>query len=103
MLRRYVCNKYKSYSIRNHYFINGLFETEDPQVQKLIEHADGYGVFIHPVETKEEIATMRAKEKTAKVEPALEEPPPIAHQGARGTGTSSEQRRSQLIVVGNKN
>lgn len=42
----YVCNKYKSYSIRNLYFQNGLYETEDPEEQKLIESSDGFGVYI---------------------------------------------------------
>jgi len=51
MMRRYSCNKYKNYSIRSHYFVNGLFQTDDPSVQQLIENADGYGVFIHPVES----------------------------------------------------
>ena len=63
MLRHYSCNKYKSYSIRNHYFKNGLFETDDPDVQRLIEGADGYGVFIHPVETPQEIAAMKEIEE----------------------------------------
>lgn len=99
MLRHYCCNRYKSYSIRNHYFKNGLFETDDPDVQRLIETADGYGVFIHPVETAEEIATMKAIEEKAAQELGLpqEEEGPIATQGARSTVSDKGMRKGQLI------
>ena len=106
MKRVFVCNKYKSYSIRNHYFVNGRFETEDPAVQKLIEHADGYGVFIHPVETKEEIAEMKKQERAARksqfgVTETVEEPEQLAHQGARGTMTGKKER-GLMIIQGSK-
>ena len=104
MKRKYVCNKYKNYSIRNHYFHNGMFETDDPQVQALIESADGYGVFIHPCETKEEIAAMRAKEREARraavlreTMPEEEQPRAIAHQGARGSLASKAERGLMVI------
>src|SRR5689334_13797540 len=98
MIRHYACNKYRSYSIRNHYFVNGKFETDDPDVQRLIENADGYGVFIHPVETAEEIAAMKAIEDAAALsEPPAEELAPIAVQGARGTQAGKSARRGQVI------
>jgi len=101
MLRHYACNKYKSYSIRNHYFVNGLFATDDPDVQRLIEGADGYGVFIHPVETAEEIAAMKEIEaKAALSEPPVEEEGPIAVQGARGTMSNKMTRKGQMITGG---
>ena len=98
MKRSYSCNKYKSYSIRNHYFKNGLFETDDPDVQRLIEGADGYGVFIHPVETPEEVAAMKEIEEKAALpqEPEPDEPP-IAVQGARGTMSNKTVRKGQVI------
>lgn len=103
MLRKYVCNKYRSYSIRNHYFVNGLFETSDPKVQALIENADGYGVFIHPVETKEEITEMKKQERAVRqaVSPQSEEPQQLAHQGARGTLTNKGER-GLMVIQGSK-
>jgi len=96
--RSYACNKYPSYSIRNHYFKNGLFETDDPDVQRLIEGADGYGGFIHPVETAEEIARMKEIEAAvAASEPPAEEEAPIAVQGARGTMSNKAVRKGQVI------
>lgn len=106
--RTFVCNRYKSYSIRNHYFENGLFQTDDPDVIKLIESSDGYGVFIHPGETPEELAAMGygpkpkvASEKKAKTKPEVleaENEAPIAHQGARGTVSTEKQRSGDLTV-----
>ncbi len=97
MIRHYACNKYKSYSIRSHYFVNGLFETADPDVQRLIEGADGYGVFIHPVETAEEIKQMEEIEKAAAESAPVEEEPPIAVQGARSTISDKRTRKGQVI------
>ena len=129
MRRGYVINKYKGYSIRNHHFVpqaNGglLFETDDPEVQRLIENADGYGAFIHPLETPEEIAQMKLVEEQATMGPTPTlahqsgddpgtpdeslnplpestsqevEQPPIAVQGARGTGSSKATRKGQVI------
>ena len=122
MMRRYSCNKYRSYSIRNHYFVNGLFQTDDPSVQQLIESVDGYGVYIHPVETPEEIAAMKAVEEQAQqpVEPSdavmasdvieppamvemEEEQPLIATQGARGSLSGPRSvRKGQVIGAGKK-
>ena len=96
MKRKFVCNKYKSYSIRNHYFQNGYFETEDPDVVKLIENADGYGVFIHSVETPEEIAAMKAAEEPP-ADPPADDPPPVAVQGGRGTRASRGTRRAHIV------
>lgn len=118
--RRFVINGFngrpaKGYSIRNHYFVpqaNGglAFETDDPEVIRLIEGADGYGVFIHPAETQEEIAAMKAAEAGIPEDPllgqlaeALGEPDkehftsPIAHQGARGTSAGRGQRKGDII------
>lgn len=108
MLRHYVCNKHKSYSIRNHYFVNGKFETDDPHVQALIESAHGYGSIIHPAETQEEIAAMKAAEEAQRSdeielsddEEAPDEEAPVAVQGARGTAAGRKQRRPMTIVVG---
>lgn len=105
--RRFVINKLKGYSIRNHYFVpqaNGglAFETDDPEVIRLIEGADGYGVLIHPAETQEELAAMKAKElgedNPIEAWPVhSEEETPIAHQGARGTSAGRGQRKGDLI------
>ena len=115
MRRGYIINRYKGYSIRQHHFVpqpNGglLFETDDPEVQALIENADGYGAFIFPRETAEEIAQMKSVEGETKA-PLLDEPQvpypegaqsveehPIAVQGARGTGSSKSQRKGQVIT-----
>lgn len=123
MKRGYVINKYKGYSIRNHHFVpqaNGglLFETDDPDVQALIEGADGFGAFIFPRETAEELAQMKSVEEAAKggdshdyAEPdvsvdvgaastentLIEEQAPIAVQGARGTMAGRDQRKGQVI------
>jgi hypothetical protein len=100
MMRTFVCNKFKSYSIRNHYFVNGKFQTDDADVIKLIENADGYGVFIHPAETAEELEALREIEPVVLSVPEdfveQEEPPPIAVRGARGTGNNKYQRKGDI-------
>ena len=116
MKRKFVCNTYNGYSIRNYYFTPNptgrgcTLETEDPMVIELIENADGYGVFIHPFETPEEIALMKAEEKekeeapteekpveppeeTETEEPEEDEPEPPAHQGMRGTHGMQKRRK----------
>jgi len=110
MMRRYSCNKYKNYSIRSHYFVNGLFQTDDPSVQQLIENADGYGVFIHPVESPEEIEQMKAAEEAAAAaaehpgsdEVIIEEQPPVAVQGARGTASGLKSVRKGQVIGAKK-
>src|SRR5262245_65665853 len=74
--RTFACNRYPSYSIRNHYFVAGRLTTDDPDVIALIESCDGYGVYIHPVETKEELEAMGYGEKAAPEEESIEEPEP---------------------------
>src|SRR5262245_29005933 len=71
--RTFACNRYPSYSIRNHYFVGGRLTTNDPDVIALIESCDGYGVYIHPVETKEELEAMGYGEKTAPAEESVDE------------------------------
>jgi len=108
MKRRYVINStrdrgYKGYSIRLHYFVpqpgGGLaFETDDPDVQRLIEASDGYGAFIHPAETPEEIAAMKEiEEKAAEPQEPEQDEAPIAVQGARGTMSNKAMRKGQII------
>jgi hypothetical protein len=103
--RRFVCNKYKSYAIRNHKFEGGLLEVdmEDVDVIKLIESADGYGVFIHPAETPDELAALKAKPKRNPPADAIrtetiEHDPVLAHQGARGTNAGATQRAGDLTA-----
>lgn len=114
MKRRFVCNRYNGYSIRNHYFTPNpsgrgcTFETEDPDVIKLIENADGYNNFIVPAETKEELEAMRKAEEPKfptdfnDLEQREELNPPIAHQGARGTHAGRRQRTGQTITAKEK-
>jgi hypothetical protein len=111
--RGFSINRYNGYSIRNHYFTpnptgRGCYlYTDDPDVIALIENADGYGVFIHPMETTEEIAAMKkADAEEAELglppEPDDEEPqPPIATQGARSSMSGGKaNRRGQVIGKG---
>lgn len=113
MKRRFCCNRYKFYSIRNHYFNNGLLETDDPEIIRLVIHADGYNVIIHPSETKEELSVLKERggyvedwEIEGYVKPVEPEPEPtveeesepvVAVQGARGTASSKKQRKAQII------
>ena len=120
-------NRYNGYSIRSHYFTpnpNGrgcYFETDDPDVIALIESVDNYGVDIHPTETIEELEAMKAKvpyhvelkgpsvealgielNELGETEIDSEDTEPIAHQGARGTGTTRKQRKGDVTVKGDK-
>lgn len=113
--RKFVVNKYNGYSIRNHYFKPNpvgrgcTLETDDPDIIRLIENADGYAVFIHPAETPEELAAMKAAEKegdsyatlsgdTDVGDASTDNTQPIATQGARGTMSSRAMRRGQVIT-----
>jgi hypothetical protein len=49
MARAYVCNRFPFLKIGEAVaFHNGLFETDDPELQALIERNDWWGVHIHP-------------------------------------------------------
>jgi len=110
MKRGYVINRLKGYSVRSHYWIpqpNGglLFETEDPDVQTLIESLPDFGALIIPRETADEIAAAKTAEHAVKLLDELfieEEPGPIAVQGARGTASSKSQRTGKIINPGAK-
>jgi len=110
MKRGYVINRLKGYSVRSHYWIpqpNGglLFETEDPDVQTLIESLPDFGALIIPRETADEIAAAKAVEQPVEsfeYPPLEEEPGPIAVQGARGTASSKSQRTGKIINPGAK-
>lgn len=116
MKRRFICNRYNGYSIRNHYFIPNAtgrgcyFETDDEDVIKLIESVDNYGVDIHPTETIEELQAMGARQPYAKPPPTLtrfepppeEEDEPIAVQGQRGTAAGKATRKGDITEKGKK-
>ncbi len=49
MPKTYVCRTWPQLTIGKVRFRNGLFETSDPQLQRLIEKAHGFGVHIEEV------------------------------------------------------
>jgi len=46
----YVCRTWPQLTIGKVRFCNGLFETSDPQLQRLVEKAHGFGVHIEEVQ-----------------------------------------------------
>src|SRR5262245_28760543 len=71
--RTFACKRYLSFSIRDHSFVGRRLTTDDTDVIALIECCDGYGVYIHPVETKEELEAMGYGEKAPPEESVEEE------------------------------
>ena len=67
--RAYVCNLYKSLRIgKDVKFENGLFETDDTEIQGKIEASNGFGVHIHyrdSVEEMERIGRQRQEKEAA--------------------------------------
>ncbi len=62
VLRQYVNNFHKQLQIGKHVkFDNGFFETEDPELQALIESNNAFGVHIHFKDTPEEMARLGLK------------------------------------------
>ena len=57
--RAYVCNFFKELQIGNNArgikFQNGFFETDDPEIQQVIETSQGFGVHIHLKDSLEEM------------------------------------------------
>jgi hypothetical protein len=49
MTKTYLCRSWPQLSIGRVHFRNGLFETADPELQRLIERAHGFGVQIQEV------------------------------------------------------
>lgn len=45
-IKTYVCRTWPQLNIGKVRFRNGLFETSDPELQRLIERAHGFGVHI---------------------------------------------------------
>ena len=62
VLRQYVNNFHKQLQIGKHIkFDNGFFETEDTELQALIESNNAFGVHIHFKDTPEEMARLGLK------------------------------------------
>jgi hypothetical protein len=91
MEKGYVCNRWPFFEIGPRVkFKRGLFVTSDPELQKLIESNDAYGVQIVDRETAEQRAA------AAEVEGAVEEEAPVetgggAVHGMRGTRPSKKK------------
>lgn len=80
-LRSYTCNLWKQLTIgKDIHFQNGLFETDDPTLQDLIEGNNAFGVAIHYQDTLEvmeargrELSEQRAAEKSKRRREILDE------------------------------
>lgn len=56
MLRQYTCNRYKELRIgKSIKFENGFYETDDVELQELMEANDWFGVHIHFKDSIEEM------------------------------------------------
>ena len=47
--KTYICRTWPQLTIGKVRFRNGLFETSDPQLQRLVEKAHGFGIHIEEV------------------------------------------------------
>ena len=66
MKKGYGDNRYPFWQIGDHVrFENGLFETDDPALQALIESRPEFGVHIHPRETAAELAAGEEEDRRA--------------------------------------
>ena len=79
-MKAYVCNRHKSLMIRNVIqFENGLFETDYPDLQALVESNDLWEIHIWPRDLPPEVAELHE----------------VEDQGAQGGGAFLGMRGSQ--------
>lgn len=68
-MKQYVSPRYPSYSIgKDIRFVNGIFSTDDTELQAIVESNDWYGIHILPLDEMPVIPVPRVEEP---VEPAV--------------------------------